>query len=632
MSSHVSQYIPPSHIKSPLVKTPSDAIPPTEELEALHTELRLLKEETLERAKKAESDLRTIDESMKRLKEKEKGKARALDKVKKERAFTPVINGDDKRLSVQNASSQKHRNVAIPVSSVVSAASTPPLDPRRSLVEDSKKKKKKRKRDDASDVESEPMKARKTSPLPLHTHPHPLAHPLSTKAPKLSGSTTHPPPKAGLPDFSVPQYAPLLPPRPPIPPAPVPGPSKPTEVTEDFSKSKQPGQVLVTTFYTSIEPYLRPIKEEDIGFLEYSADDVEPFIMPQLGRHYTEAWEEDDTGNYGAPLPGMPTRPTNTLPATSTRTPLPRWEPSTLTESDCMTEEHGHGPLNERLISALIPMQNATEWKGVKAAEEAMEGRPGTNGAAAQAARDKLSVADLEDRVKNVMRFHGLLSDVPDFSEAVDDPIATALRHAQRELRNVLVTNKVRRERLTAVARDRLVYQEYLDGRDALDKQISALYTKLQKKDGPKANKKKKKPPTSDLNGAANGSIASGIPPPCPAALGLGPDEENKLVVPDQLNELVEARRQWGELGEQLLKLKEEPNPGRMFGFPKRSVFEGMEDDVQRELDRVGHPSKKESSVIHYGAIRGGGASGSGSNAAWGAKGKARAKDAMEFG
>lgn len=75
-----------------------------------------------------------------------------------------------------------------------------------------------------------------------------------------------------------------------------------------------------------------------------------------------------------------------------------------------MTEEHGHGPLNERLISALIPMQN--EWKGVKAAEEAMEGRPGTNGAAAQAARDKLNVADLEDRIKNVLRFHGLLDEI----------------------------------------------------------------------------------------------------------------------------------------------------------------------------------------------------------------------------
>ena len=36
----------------------------------------------------------------------------------------------------------------------------------------------------------------------------------------------------------------------------------------------------------------------------------------------------------------------------------------------------------------------------------------------------------------------------PDFSEAVDDPIATALRHAQRELRTVVATNKARRARL----------------------------------------------------------------------------------------------------------------------------------------------------------------------------------------
>ena len=45
-------------------------------------------------------------------------------------------------------------------------------------------------------------------------------------------------------------------------------------------------------------------------------------------------------------------------------------------------------------------------------AEEAMEGRPGTNGAAAAAARDKLNVADLEERVQNVMRFHGLLPEI----------------------------------------------------------------------------------------------------------------------------------------------------------------------------------------------------------------------------
>lgn len=86
MSSLVSQYLPPAEITSTLFKNPSDTIPPTEELEALHAELKSLREKTLERARKAGNDLKTIEESMRRLKEKEKGKARALEKVKKERA------------------------------------------------------------------------------------------------------------------------------------------------------------------------------------------------------------------------------------------------------------------------------------------------------------------------------------------------------------------------------------------------------------------------------------------------------------------------------------------------------------------------------------------------------------------
>lgn len=182
---------------------------------------------------------------------------------------------------------------------------------------------------------------------------------------------------------------------------------------DDFSKAKQSSQVLITTFYTSIEPWLRPIKEEDVGFLEHIDDEVEPFIMPKLGRHYSEVWEEEDIALYGKALPGTAAvRSGVTLPGSSSMAPLPRWEPSQLQEKDLLTEERGHGPLTERLVSAMIPMQNATEWKGVKAAEEAMEGRPGTNGAAAQAARDKMNVADLEERVRNVMRFHGFLNEV----------------------------------------------------------------------------------------------------------------------------------------------------------------------------------------------------------------------------
>ncbi len=173
----------------------------------------------------------------------------------------------------------------------------------------------------------------------------------------------------------------------------------------------------------------------------------------------------------------------------------------------------------------------------------------------------------------------------------MDDPIATALRHAQRELRTVVATNKARRARLTAIARDRLAYQEYLDGRDALDKNIANLYAKLQKKDGPKANKKKKK--LVEQPGTTNGTGAAGLPVPSPAALGLIQDEEQQLSVPDQLKSLVQTRRQWVDMLGSIFSQKEEEAPGRIWGLSKRSVYEGVDEEVRQELERIAPPSKR---------------------------------------
>lgn len=48
---------------------------------------------TLARSKKAGEDLKAIEESMRRMKEKEKGKAKAIDKVKRERDCMCVLLG-----------------------------------------------------------------------------------------------------------------------------------------------------------------------------------------------------------------------------------------------------------------------------------------------------------------------------------------------------------------------------------------------------------------------------------------------------------------------------------------------------------------------------------------------------------
>jgi transcriptional adapter 3 len=122
--------------------------------------------------------------------------------------------------------------------------------------------------------------------------------------------------------------------------------------------------------------------------------------MPKLGRHYSEVWEDQDAGLLAL-------GETQDAPLSTFTAPVPKFDPSTLSESDCLTEEKGHGPLTERVISALLPAPD-TAWKGVKAAEDAMEGRPGGSGAAA-ARRERLNVQDLEARIRDTMRYHGLL-------------------------------------------------------------------------------------------------------------------------------------------------------------------------------------------------------------------------------
>ncbi|KIK47691.1 hypothetical protein CY34DRAFT_190779 [Suillus luteus UH-Slu-Lm8-n1] len=535
MSSKLYPYPLPTSARSPLFKNPPETVPPTDELETLQRELKCLRQKSLERAKRAGEDLKNIEESMRRIRERERGKAKAVEKVKRER---PSLDGDERDMSPSVNGSVRARAPSIPVSSFP-PSSRASLDPRRSIPDDIKKKKKKRKREEDGDLEQDTSRAVKTLPGPS------LSVPLKTS--KSLGFVANHVKSSFAPDFTLPPSTVLLPTRPPIPPPPVAGPSNATDVTEDFSKLKPPAQTLVNTFYSSIEPWIRGIKEEDVGFLEFTADEVEPYVIPKLGRHYLEVWEDADMAMYA-----------------------PKWDPSTLMEADLLTEERSHGPLTERLMSALLPMPDSTVWKGVKAAEDAMEGRPGGTGAAA-AKREKVNVVDLEERVQDTMRYHGLLHEPPDFSAKVDDPIATALRHAQRQLRTVVAMNKARKERLAAIARDRLGYQEYLDIRSFLDKSITNAYSKVQKKDEPKLNKKKKK--LSEVNGSVN-----------------GPDDDLRLVVPDQLQQLVETRQQWVTSVGGVFDEKERECPGRIWDLPRRSIYEGLEDVIRHDLARSLHP------------------------------------------
>ncbi|KAI0303296.1 histone acetyltransferases subunit 3-domain-containing protein [Multifurca ochricompacta] len=576
MSSSLVQYPSVHPFRSHIVKNTTDGVPPTEELEALKSGLTELRQHTLERAKKADDDLRAIEESMRRLKEREKGKAKAVERTKRE--FTPLpVESNDGRGSSHSHSAAPTRFSSQPIAASSSRSS---LDARKPALDD-KKKKKKRKRDDDSDddLESHSGKAHKPTPPPVQHH----SQPFVSKAIKPTASLASIPqkPPSG-PDFTPPQAAQFLQPKPPVPPPPIPGPSKPTDVMEDFSKAKQPSQVLVSTFYASIEPYLRPIREEDLGFLEYSGDEVEPFIMPRLGQHYSEQWEDEDISLYDSVLPSTQAiRANSSYGRPAPVPPVLRWDPATLNDDDLLVEERGHGPLTERLVSALLPIEDSVVWKGVKAAEEAMEGRHGVG--VGTAAGRQVIVEDLERRIKDSLKYHKILETNPDFTDPVDDPIATALRQAQHELRVVVATNRARKARLLAIAKDRLGYQEYVEAREALDKNILALYMKLQKKDGPKVSKKKKS--KSEANGVPPASAATSTIGTWPSAAGLGPDDENMLRVPEVLAQLVATRRQWVDSVGSVFDAMECEQPGAIYGLPEGSIYEGLDVEVSTLLE-----------------------------------------------
>jgi transcriptional adapter 3 len=75
--------------------------------------------------------------------------------------------------------------------------------------------------------------------------------------------------------------------------------------------------------------------------------------------------------------------------------------------------------------------------------------------------------------------------------------------------------------------------------------------------------------------------------PKHPAAHGLQLDEELNLVVPDNLKELVATRRQWVDKVGTVFDQMQEEHPGRILGFPQRSIYEGMEEEVREEIART---------------------------------------------
>ncbi|KAL4785352.1 histone acetyltransferases subunit 3-domain-containing protein [Aspergillus varians] len=268
----------------------------------------------------------------------------------------------------------------------------------------------------------------------------------------------------------------------------------------DFSNAKPTSQVNANTFLLYIEPYVRPMMEEDIAFLKEKGDRVTPFIMPKRGKkHYTDLWAEED----GLMNIDQTNGDREKLPLNEGRGSIEQ-----ITDESAETDKISVGPLVSRLYALLryenrAPDENATNGNtngdislnglngdsmDIDHPTGETENKPQQSATSFRAASPsgfkvpaaKLDHAQLDERLKAELRHVGFLGadDNPDYDAHYDDDIAQRLRLLQSELKKQMIVNSARKSRVLEVARERMAFQEYVTIHDDLDSQVQQSYLK----------------------------------------------------------------------------------------------------------------------------------------------------------
>lgn len=278
--------------------------------------------------------------------------------------------------------------------------------------------------------------ARAVSPLattaPAST-PASAAAAATTPPPLAADADRLPPPPLGSHiDFRLPLATrSLVPPRPPIPDPLPPLPLTQVEVNDDFTQVKAPGtQLLFSNFMSSAEAYTRAVGEEDLAFLKgYKEEDVEPYVVPPLGQHYTHQFaEEDRLAAQGLPYV-PPLAGTAAAGGVNRSLEYPRMRKSEfgfdplegLTEEG-LVEERGMGPVSERVVGGLVDARGesldeftlqASAGGGPLSSRSRREERRRMMEEGGASERERTTLGKLEDRLKGELQLVGLLGDEP---------------------------------------------------------------------------------------------------------------------------------------------------------------------------------------------------------------------------
>ncbi|CAI7621852.1 unnamed protein product [Penicillium glandicola] len=325
---------------------------------------------------------------------------------------------------------------------------------------------------------------------------------------------------------------------------------------KDFSNAKPSNQVSANTFQTYIEPYVRPLTEEDIAWLKERGDRTTPFIMPRRGKKsYRQIWAEEDGVAYDSSQDDKDQLPLN----------QGRGSIEQLTDDKAETNEVSVGPLLSRLCSLLryehrtlpedsnptngdngsvsglggdamdidqppVEKENKSETKPLPAATTFRDADPNDF----KTSVAKLDHAQLDERAKAELRFIGFLGadDNPDYDAHYDDEVAERLRLLQSELKKQIVTNNARKARILKIAQEHMAMLEFTTIQDDLDSQVQQAYLKRTRTMG---KSKKGAQPKHRPGGAGGGSHVAG-------AAGV-----SRPAVGDAAKIVMDRRRRWNE-------------------------------------------------------------------------------------
>ncbi|KAL1926714.1 hypothetical protein VTP01DRAFT_5609 [Rhizomucor pusillus] len=273
----------------------------------------------------------------------------------------------------------------------------------------------------------------------------------------------------------------------------------------DFVRVKPKDQVPIMTFWSALEPYFRPLTEDDRKFLLEKGDDVQPYLLPPLGRHYREVWADEDRGisphssSSSSSRPGSPLNRRDDAQKSekgdiASNEPPARYLRSNvqMSEDYLLTEDLSCGSLSERLLSSLVieDIVDADELKALIA-----ENDVGDSEGMAVDAEDTIhkegrtivelsyeapeEVVHFEERLKRELRYAGLFGDDDvDWNAREDDEICAEIRRLGRELKEQVETNEFRKKRLLEVVDQQLQYEQYRSVLDTLDAQVEQAYAK----------------------------------------------------------------------------------------------------------------------------------------------------------